>query len=337
MNRNEKILAGGLLGTLLVGMFSDRLLDLLPFTTGPIQSQVASANAKLLELQTTIREAEVRHQELAAFRRLSLPADPASANVRYQEFLVRALESCGVVNPIVTAASPIAVEDIGYRLHFSVQSTATAAAIGKFMDLFYEAEVLHRFHFVNVGQSGNADSPEHSFALGIDVLTFRGDDQRSPDLEPTGKGKLLAHRLAKRDIFQRPRPPEPSSLQQGFQSLVNAFSQIPIPPQLADSASSEIPVGVEVQVVEEPTAAPPAASDTIRFVGVIEQANRKRALFFDTRTRSQLLVNENESLDELGIDAKVLRIDRDILEIRWESKNQRLELGQKIADAKPGS
>lgn len=335
MNSREKIL-GGILASVLGGFFVIRpLVNQMVGGIETLDRSRLTAESKLNTLQYERALALRSLEKLTEVRQQSLPSDPTVAGVQYQEYLVRALDACGIKSPMVSGANPVSVEGVGFTLQYSVQTTATAAQIGQFLDQFYANTMLHRLHFLSIYQAGGPDAIEHSLALGIEVLVLEGEDQdREPTIAARSVGGRTAVALSEHDIFRRPQPAasDIATVQEGWGSLLNSFTSLEVKP-VEEPPPSPAPVETNpLPVVETPPVDP---MESIRFVGVIENAQVKQALLFDSNSGQQLLMGVHGSLKQLGIEGSITEIARDVLHFQIGQRKQKLELGKRLVESTP--
>lgn len=332
MNRREKWLGIGLATLLGAFLVFEPIRNSTFGSSDVFYQDMLAAKRKLQSLENENLIVQREMNSLEAMRSRSLPNDPAMACVKYQEYLIRCLETSGLKSPIVTGASPIPMDGVGVKVHFTVQASATSAQIGSFLDHFFATDTLHQINFLTVYQSGGPDAVEHAMSVGIEVLVLEGNRDAMPNLTPHRKTNGAAKALAANDIFRRPsKPTEPIAEASMLTSILQSFSsEVKQPTEMVVTTTVEVPAMPEpvAQLQAEP-------KETVRLIGVIERGKSRVALFYDSQTGKQAMVEVNGSLQELGIDANVQQIDKDSVQLDIGDSKQQLKLGKRIVDTGP--
>lgn len=322
MNKREKRLGTGLGIALGVFLCFEPASNWITGNRGDMDAAQSQAIRELQELEFEKLVAMREAASLDKWRELSLPSDPAIASVKYQEYLIRVLEKCGLNSPIVTGSAPIEAEGVGVKVQFTVQANATSMQIGSFLDQISSTELLHQITFLSISQSGGPEALEHAMTAGIEVLVLDGNKTELPSLAATRKRSRAAKALASNDIFCRPKKvDEFSSDSSGLASLLRAFTGE------AGSVESQSDQKSEPVAIELPPAPP---QNDIRFVGVIERGAKRLALFYDANTGNQTLVSVGEKLQDIGLDAKILGIEKDTVQMSWNQSVQYYKLGKRV-------
>lgn len=332
MNKREKWLGVGLATLLGSFLVFEPIRNSTFGSSNVFYENMLAEKRKLQSLENENLIAQREIQCLEEMRSKSLPSDPAMACVKYQEYLIRCLEKSGLKSPIVSSASRIPMDGVGVKVHFTVQASATSAQIGSFLDHFFATETLHQINYLTVYQSGGPDSVEHAMSVGIEVLVLEGNRETMPNLIPRREKNGAANALAANDIFRRPSKPivpiaEASMLTSILQSLTSEVKQ---------PTAMVVTTTVEVPSIPEPVAQLPAdPKETVRLIGVIERGKSRVALFYDSQTGKQAMVELNGNLQELGIDANIRQIGKDSVLLSLGDSTQELKLGKRIVDTAP--
>ncbi len=133
------------------------------------------------------------------------------------------------------------------------------------------------------------------------------------NLSPMRIENELATLFAANDIFRRPSPPPPIIIEPLYTEVIVSAPPVEspyvVPTVAAAPPVAELPLEIAVATPEDapfvmpikpPAPLGPTARETVRFVGVIEQAAKRLALFFDTNTTKQLLVGATSRSNRLA-------------------------------------
>ena len=327
MNNREKMLGLGLATILGACLVFEPIRNSTFGSSDAFYQDMLFAKRKLQSLEDENLIVQREMHSLEEMRSRSLPSDPAMACVKYQEYLIQCLEKSGLTSPVVTGASPIPIDDVGVKIHFTVQASATSAQIGKFLDHFFATETLHQINFLTVYQSGGPDSVEHAMSVGIEVLVLEGYRETMPNLTPRREKNGAAKALAMNDIFRRPsKSTEPLADSSMLTSILQSFTaEVKQPTEMVVTTTVEMPTMPEpvTQQLAEP-------KETVRLIGVIERGKSRLALFYDSQTGRQVMLEVNGNLHELGIEAIVKKIEKDSVLLVLGDTTQQMKLGMRL-------
>jgi hypothetical protein len=309
MNKREKQLSFGFAALLVAFLVFGPVADIFG-TANPYQREIKEAKRHLQSLKEDHLQALQELGEVESLGERSLPSDPELASVQYQEYLIRCLEGSGWDSPIITGASPIQLDGVGSKLQFTVQANATSAQVGAFLDQFFGTDLLHQINFLSIQQQGGANSPVHSVSAGIDVLVLDGNRDAVPILEPRTESFQAEAALAANDIFGC----EKSYIDE--KSVLTSFSENTSEENQTDPLSP-------IQ---------PDPKETVRLIGVIQRDETWMAMFFDSESGKHVTLPPGSTLEFLGIEAKIISIRSNSIQILLGQSIQQLDLGNRIAN-----
>lgn len=250
-NPREKRLAGVLILTL-AGVAGFVLLE--STVIEPLQSAAARVSAeqqRQADLQTEFATVEHACKNLQSVAGQSLPDDLSVASVMYQEWLLQLCGDAGLESPVIIPGSPIAVEDVGHRLPFTVQATAPIRQIGGFLDRFQRNPLLHRLSHVSISSESRSSS-RRRFTITIEALALAGTPV--PDSLP---------RTAPRRVDEKP-------LSELF-ARADPFRRV---------VSRPVTHNI-VAVAKAPSKQPARPEPTVRFVACVSRDGESQAWFSD--------------------------------------------------------
>jgi hypothetical protein len=319
MTNTTKILAGLLVAALLLGLGGDQIHDWFYGELIERQRTLKKLSQQVNEKQLELRRAKLTCDTFNANLAKSLSADPANAQVTYQEYLIHASESCQLADVLVSSSQPEPVEGLGSILHFSIQGSGETEKIGKFIDAFYRTEALHRLSHLNIYQALGPDAPTHSFSLDVEVLILSEANANASSVAiEIPKSFKLENLFASRDIFRRPQIRETPAPQATSDALSDLLSQL----TKSTKPEKQPPPQELTRVVTPP---PPDPKGLVRLVGVIENGDNRSAIFFDSLSGQHQTLTESTSLTKLGIDSQIIEIRRSTVVL--QDANTLLELG----------
>lgn len=307
MNKREKILGIGLGATLCTALLYGWLLNTLEGSNSS-QNELKKAELHLHDLELEYAAAQREADFVASQVERSLPNNLESASVVYQAYLFRCFETSGLTSTIVTGSSPIAMDDIGSKIQFTVQAEATSTQIGTFLDQFFGTDLLHQINFLSLQKQGGGDSAVNSFSAGIEVLVLNDSSTSVPNLEPSSSNQT-ALAIGQNDFFRRK-----SSKSQNF-----------LPPDSVVEESSEPEDKTEILKIDP--------RETTRLVGIIQTNGKNTAILYDSESGKHIALATDGDMGELGINAKVMIVSKDSIHILINQSLCRLELGNRIAEA----
>ena len=312
MNKREKYLGIGLGATLCASLLYGTLLNALDGSNSS-QNELTKAKLHLHDLELEYAVAQREADSVASQVERSLPNNLESASVVYQEYLFRCFETSGLSSTIVTGSSPIPMDDIGSKIQFTVQAEATSTQIGTFLDQFFGTDLLHQINFLSLQKQGGADSEVNSFSAGIEVLVLNDSSNSVPNLEPSSSNQT-ALAIEQNDLFRRKSSKSETSLPPAS-----------LPPASLVEESSEVEETTEMLKIDP--------KETTRLVGIIQTNGKKRAILYDSESGKHIALETDGDMSELGINAKVLSVSKDNVQILINQSLCRLELGNRIAEA----
>lgn len=283
--------------------------------------------------ELALRQAEATAKRFEQRLQLNFEPDHAKAQVLYQEFLVRLSDACDLKSVMINCSQPERLEELGFILHYSLQSTGTTEQFGKLIDGFYKTSALHRVTHLSIFQSLGPDAPVHSLTMDIALLVLSDTTNADSKLSPPPTHQLKDS-FASVDIFRRRLTPitqtPTSSVVSGMEMLNRMFNGNSARPSVPSSENSVSPPPFEEPLnesviepqSEEPKAENPKAS--LRLVGIIQKGEKKYAIFFDMGQNVQHRFTVQSSLQEVQIDARITHIQDG--QVRLQENNQQLEL-----------
>ena len=312
MNKREKYLGIGLGATLCASLLYGTLLNALDGSNSS-QNELTKAKLHLHDLELEYAVAQREADSVASQVERSLPNNLESASVVYQEYLFRCFETSGLSSTIVTGSSPIPMDDIGSKIQFTVQAEATSTQIGTFLDQFFGTDLLHQINFLSLQKQGGADSEVNSFSAGIEVLVLNDSSNSVPNLEPSSSNQT-ALAIEQNDLFRRKSSKSETSLPPAS-----------LPPASLVEESREVEETTEMLKIDP--------KETTRLVGIIQTNGKKRAILYDSESGKHIALETDGDMSELGINAKVMSVSKDNVQILINQSLCRLELGNRIAEA----
>jgi hypothetical protein len=148
MSKRERLLAA-VIGLLLGFLAIDRLVRRA--ILAPLEAKRDAAAAAELQLKDLHRRANAAHDaefDLNWWRKTALPADVSIASACYQDHLRTLLEKAGIKLPNVTPAAVLGRDD--RPLEFRVAAKAELGQVIRFLQLFYDSDVLHRIELLRL-------------------------------------------------------------------------------------------------------------------------------------------------------------------------------------------
>ena len=324
-SRREKILAAlaAVAVTAALLLESGFELPLQPFAD--LDTAISQATSEADECQIQVNRLLHDLHMLEESVSQSLPADPGRASALYQAWLVQQLNESGITSASVNPSIPLPDEFLGYRIPFTVECDASAAAIAGFIDRFSATPLLHRITSLQIVNSSSGVDDHHRLAVSIEALALPGAlEIRSlpqPDTSRAAESSLAAL-LDHRRLLLLPAPPEPE-LAEAAAPLDPAQNT---PPTLPEQASPEPPP-------EPPRPPSPkySAGQSLQFIGSILSGETRQAWFVDRRSGDEYfaVVSEEVAIPELTV--KVLAMTDDSVTVLYRNKRVRMRLGQTAA------
>ena len=301
--KREKTLAIVLGGSLAVVFLWQLVHNTLLQPIVVLQQDIRSSNFQQQELEQQLSVVDRANADIGGYYRRSLPPDPATASVTYQHWLLNRLKASGISAAMVTPGSATHVENVGYRIPFSIAASASTKQIGEFLDSLEAAEILHRIMHLNVTSGGNVSSQIRNMTLSLEAIAMdKADNIRELPVpeKSLGKHTLLAV-FSERDVFQRylPRPkPDPAVA------------------AAAENARKQVK--------------PPRRQETTRFIGSVVAGGVWQAWFVNPKSQSDSILKESGRLSLGDSQLIVLAIEADSVRIRLDGTEQLLALGDVV-------
>lgn len=316
-SRRELVLAAIFGGVILIFGLWETVgsIILQPLSDSTAAVDAARANVAALQNESIIIEQSLRN--LKELKEKSLPSDPGTAFVMYQGWLIRQLEACSIVSPVVSPGPPIAEDSIGYRIPFVVQFDADSTSLARFLDQFHGTPLLHRITNLHVIRSAN--DADHHVLLSVEVLSVEGAAtiEAIPDVLPMPNSMTLESAIAKNDFL-------------GNAGFADSTSEV----MTASPEATESPVETS-QSVAEASAPEPAKHplESIRFVASVWNGRQREAWLYDSRSGKEVTVVDASNLSFPGVEARILKVGNDSLQLVLDGKICRVQLGQTLNQA----
>lgn len=316
-SRRELVLAAMFGGVILVFALWETIgaVVLQPLSDSTAAVDAARVNLAGLHNESTLIEQSLRY--LKDLKEKSLPADPGTAFVMYQGWLIRQLESCSIDAPVVSPGPPISEESVGYRIPFVVQFEADTIRIARFLDQFHATPLLHRITNLHVIRS--PDNADHHVLLSIEALSLHDSAtiDSIPDVLPADNQMTLESLIAQNDFLGGSETPT---------TISTAIA--------APFESTATPTEDSNPVAEASTPEPAKHPlESIRFVASVWNGRQREAWLVDSRSQEEVTVVAASDLALPGVKTKILRVGNDSLQLVLNGKTCRVELGQTLNQA----
>ena len=285
---------------------------LQPLSDSTAAVDAVRSNLAALQDESTIIEQSLRN--LKDLPEKCLPADPGTAFVMYQGWLIRQLEFCSIVSPVVSPSPPIAEESIGYRIPFVVQFDANSTNLARFLDQFHGTPLLHRITNLHVIRSAN--NADHHILLSIEVLSLDGSAaiESIPDVLPAEHQTTLESIIARNDFL-------------GGSGVSRAVSTVIASPSKTTQAPADSSPLAEESHKAEPVKHP---LECVRFVASVWNGRQREAWLVDSRSKKEVTVVAASQLTLPGIEAQIVAIGNDSLQLIVDGKPRHIKLGQTL-------
>lgn len=316
-SRRELVLAAIFGGVILVFGLWETVgsIILQPLSDSTAAVDAARTNLAALQDESMIIEQSLRN--LKELKEKSLPSDPGTAFVMYQGWLIHQLEACSIVSPVVSPSPPIAEDSIGYRIPFVVQFDADSTSLARFLDLFHGTPLLHRITNLHVIRSAN--NANHHVLLSVEVLSVEGAAtiETIPDVLPIQNQTTLESAIAKNDFL-------------GGSGATSMTSEV----TTSSSDTTESPVENSDPVAETSKPEPEKLPlESIRFVASVWNGRQREAWLFDNRSKKEVTVVDASDLSLPGVEARILIVGNDSLQLVLNGETRRVQLGQTLNQA----
>lgn len=307
----ERTLAILFAGAVLVLFFQDAAESLFLSPFSDLQREILAARSTQSDLRAQADRVDNALRKLKAVQPESLPENPGRATVVYQTWLVNLLETCQMQSVIVTPSPPIAELAAGHRIPFAVQCSGSSSAIAMFLDTFQATPLLHRIVTLNITGSSD-ESGVNRMTLSIEALALIsvGDLNEIPEPVPVDPQQSLFSVLSRDDIFRLRATP--------------GAMQTDAPATVVEAARPVMQSPPAVASVDPRT--------SIRFIGSVSNGSQRKAWFVDQSSREEMTVAQNEKLCLSGIEARILTVQADCLQIDVAGQTKTLQIGQLLSE-----
>ena len=307
LNTREKTLAT-ILGAAVVAASGYSLLEsqvLQPLDAA--NAKVSAARLRNANLQAEFASVEHAQRYLRDVAGQSLPEDPSVASVMYQEWLLRRSNEAGFESPLIIPGSPIPVDDVGYRIPFTLQTSAGLRQIGKFFDSFHRSDLIHRISYVSISSESRSSS-QRRLNINIEALALEGAP--TPESLPRPGPRRIGDRplgdlFARNDPFRR--------------AVVRKVSE----PVLTAKKAAD-----DKKPTEKPNTA--SAKRTIRFVAAISSSGVPQAWFLDESTGKGFVRVVGEELRLKGEVVSISSVTEDSISFAGDDAVRTVRLGQQL-------
>ena len=268
-------------------------------------AQISAAQLRNTSLETEFAAVEHAQRNLGDVSGRSLPEDPSVASVMYQEWLLQRSNEAGFESPLIIPGSPIPVDDVGYRIPFTVQTTAGLRQIGKFLDSFHRSDLLHRIGHASISSESRSSSLRR-LNITIEALALEGT--------PTPKS---IPRPGPRQIRQMPL----SELFARFDPFRRAVKKKAAEAILAVKETRTEPVDAK-------STAHSSKPDVTRFVATVTENGVYEAWFFDENTGRGFSRTVGENLTIGNVSFMIRSVTPHSVEYTDDSSVRRVNLGE---------
>ncbi len=192
MNKHRQKLLVGLFVLVLVVFGWDRIWATVgSYVTGPLDARRARGEKLSSDIQKRLGElkrARKDAQELADWKKQSLPSDPVAARAAYQAWLLDVIKQTELQNAGVTLGDAVRRSGALYAsVSASVQARGTLEQWTRFLYEFYGAGHLHQIRSISINPLGRKG--ELNVALSIEALLLPGVVRKELSRE---RSRLLA-------------------------------------------------------------------------------------------------------------------------------------------------
>jgi hypothetical protein len=304
--KREKTLAIVLGGSLAVVVLWQLVHNTLLQPIVVLQQDIRSSNFQQQELEQQLSVVDRANADIGGYYCRSLPPDPATASVTYQHWLLNRLKASGISAAMVTPGSATHVENVGYRIPFSIAASASTKQIGEFLDSLEAAEILHRIMHLNVTSGGNVSSQMRNMTLSLEAIAMdKADNIRELPVpeKSLGKHTLLAV-LSERDVFQRYLPraqPDPA--------VATA----------AETAKKRVK--------------PPRRPEKTQFVGSVLTAGTRQAWFVNQNSHADSVMGIKDEMALGNSSVVIMSVGVDFAQIQLDGFAQSLKLGDIVHES----
>ena len=308
-NRREAVLAKTFIVCLVLGFGYDALDRFWIQPIGTAQAEVQQAQDRNRQLQLDLQLVERAQKNLRSMRSQSLPDDTSVATLLYQEWLLERVRDARLRDAVVTPGRPIAEQDVGHRIPFTVQATAELRHIGRFLDDFYRTPVLHRITFLSVNNAGDSSSMARNLTLSLEALALEGapliDEIPSIQRSTIASATNLERVFARRDPFHRVR-------------VIESKPKVPVAKQTPPPAKPKPKV--------DPL-------QSTRLVASVTHNGRREAWLFDARTQREIVVTVGDDLDIAEFSARITDINSSSITFSHKEQIQVTQLGETLRES----
>lgn len=274
-----------------------------------LQQQIRGTSAQQEELTQQMAVADRAAADLAQLSIRSLPADPATASVMYQHWLIRQLDKSQISDAVVAPGSAVPIEHVGHRIPFSVSATTTLPQIGAFLDDIHTTPLLHRITHLKIAAAGNPSSKIRTLTLNLEAITVEDSEtgMELPAPAPVSRHVSLLRAFAGQDLFQRRLPKKP------------------LPKAVKD-------VNPSTRRRQTP---PPRRPESMRFIGSVRSGSSRRAWFVNQKSNTDYVLAPSESVSLGQSKLVVVSVMSDAVDIQLDGASRTLTLGEAVHESIP--
>lgn len=309
-NQREKTMAAILGGAIVMGFGFQFVDGWLLQPVEDIRSQVIATQRKNEQLELDLALVDHAQRNLKNVRDQSLPAEPATASLMYQDWLMDRVRDARLKEPVVTPGRAIAENGIGHRIPFTVQAEANLRQIGRFLDDFYRTPVLHRITFLKIDNAGQRSSTARKLTLTLEALALTDAPAQDSLPRPGRQADRNLNRPTLENYFARNDP---------FRRTVIKATRAAAVVQARPTAVKKTQPYVD-------------ALATIRLVASIAAGDARKAWFFDTRTDKEFILAVGEELSVTGFTGRVVKIEADSITLASNETAHTTRLGETLRD-----
>lgn len=310
-NQREKTLAAVLGGAVILVLGFQMVDTWLLQPVNVVRSQVAAKAAKNEQLERDLQLVEHAQKNLVAVQGQSLPADPATASLVYQDWLLDRVQDARLNDAVVTPGRAIIEEGVGHRIPFTIQAEAGLRQIGRFLDDFYRTPVLHRITFLKIDSAGSRTSVNRRLTVTLEALALAGAEGRDSLPRPSRAVDRQWNHPALETYFARTDP---------FRRMVIKPAS---PPALVKSTPK--------RPAKETSRIDPLAS--VRLVASVLNGDSRKAWFFDTRTDQKFILAVGEELKVTGFTGRIVEVEADSITLAANDVSHTAQLGQTLRES----
>jgi hypothetical protein len=369
VKRNERILLVILTIGVLVWLGRGPLTRLFYDPIEQLNSQIEMIDRQLAEQELAEIDLIAAARQMKSRKRLSLPADPLTAQRLYQKWLTDLALAAGFQELKVTPESRNETDKAFVAVQVRLNANATLEQIVKFLQEFQRTELLHRISSIDLDSDIAGRSPTIGVTLVAEGLALTTASNRNWLFAQSTLAESVAlsdQKILIKDFAEF--PPLPDFLVQ-IEAETLRVKQLDggtwtVERGCNSSAAVEHPSGAIVRLIPtraltadaiEKSAAlvasnpflrptPTVASNEIPVenTSVIDEAqftflisaiaddDEREAWLFNRLNDSKRVIKEGDLFSVGGKEATVLKIQRDFVLVRFNNANWRLDVGNHL-------